>query len=924
MEPATADKRITISQKTGYIQIKKRSASVDQQPMIGGGIGRGALLVPAVKEIRPPVPMSVPASVVAAVPIASGGIVTGSPVLIGPNGRRLSQNGANDQRRTSTPPRKILPKSDTPEIVATAAISSHLPLGVVGASRLSQPVRSSTGSPQLQTPLTQPLVINTGGSTMAKAAPSVTAPRPQLLRLPSATTVTSTNPRPPLPQGATVPIVNNSAVPILPRQSSTTSTVKPNNAAGVNTQQQQSNATKQISEAKGHPMPQQPNRGNSHQPVAPPQQQQQPQQPQSYQQQQQLPMGGGGGYPKQQMPMQGGGGFPPQQKQQQPQPGYQQQQYMHSGQQQYAQPYGQVHPQQQQYSQPQQSQMYQQPYRPQQQAVNLLHQQQQQYQHQQRLKQQQLQQQLVEQQQQRIRQQQQQQQQQHHSHRPSTSSSASAKPRSIFSSPAKTAAAAEGSRNPAATGAAGAASFKVDNEASPYAFDDPEPTSSSSVPYGRKAASSTGVQTKATPISKQEKKAKKKDRPAAAAAATASSPPTASADSNIPIPEELAKQLKAQAMKEASSSGGSSETTYFIPLQSGGSSFGVSVKLSTEGPPGPNQKVIMTAKLVTQPTGAKVIDAKALETGAASKVTVKSSGGGGGKKFSRMPMASPASPTAAAVAVSSSDDDSSAPDDDDDSSDSSMTSPKSKKSRKGRKDLSEDPQHHPESCLGPVEVLERFPKLGQHAKLVEAPVFRPSEREFRDPMKYIAKIRRVAEPFGVCKIIPPSSFKPECNVDDDMRFVPYNQYVQKMMNRWGPNSKEMAAMSKYLETQNVTMKQHPAVGGIEIDFPALYHAVQSFGGLTEVIQRKRWGKIAEYLRIPKGTQDPGKKLDDIYCKYILPYDTLSQVEREELLRLVEEEHEEANKRKLERSRNEGDSDEEDEEEDEEEEEDECA
>ena len=45
-----------------------------------------------VKEIKPPVPLSVPAAaVVAAVPIASGGIVTGSPVLIGPNGRRLSQ-----------------------------------------------------------------------------------------------------------------------------------------------------------------------------------------------------------------------------------------------------------------------------------------------------------------------------------------------------------------------------------------------------------------------------------------------------------------------------------------------------------------------------------------------------------------------------------------------------------------------------------------------------------------------------------------------------------------------------------------------------------------------------------------------------------------------------------------------------------------
>ena len=150
MEPARADERITISQKTGYIQIKKRSASVDQHPI-------GAALAPAapVKEIRPPVPLAVPApAVVAAVPI--GGTV---PVLIGPNGRRLSQNGANDQRRTSTPPRKILPKSDAPEKgsvaaaqVATATVvSSHLPLGVMGASRLSQPVsmKPNAGSPQV-------------------------------------------------------------------------------------------------------------------------------------------------------------------------------------------------------------------------------------------------------------------------------------------------------------------------------------------------------------------------------------------------------------------------------------------------------------------------------------------------------------------------------------------------------------------------------------------------------------------------------------------------------------------------------------------------------------------------------------------------------------------------------------------------------
>ena len=103
--------------------------------------------------------------------------------------------------------------------------------------------------------------------------------------------------------------------------------------------------------------------------------------------------------------------------------------------------------------------------------------------------------------------------------------------------------------------------------------------------------------------------------------------------------------------------------------------------------------------------------------------------------------------------------------------------------------------------------------------------------------------------------------------------------------RWGPNSKETAAIKKYLETQNVDTRAHPLVGGLEVDLPALYHAVQSFGGLSEVIQKKKWGKIAEYLRVARGTHASGSKLDDMYVKWLLPYDTLSNVEREELLRL---------------------------------------
>ena len=37
----------------------------------------------------------------------------------------------------------------------------------------------------------------------------------------------------------------------------------------------------------------------------------------------------------------------------------------------------------------------------------------------------------------------------------------------------------------------------------------------------------------------------------------------------------------------------------------------------------------------------------------------------------------------------------------------------------------------------------------------EAPVFEPTEEEFKDPFTYLEKIRPVAEACGICKIRPP-------------------------------------------------------------------------------------------------------------------------------------------------------------------------
>ncbi|XP_037785733.1 mucin-5AC-like [Penaeus monodon] len=174
--------------------------------------------------------------------------------------------------------------------------------------------------------------------------------------------------------------------------------------------------------------------------------------------------------------------------------------------------------------------------------------------------------------------------------------------------------------------------------------------------------------------------------------------------------------------------------------------------------------------------------------------------------------------------------------------------------------------------------------------LVRAPSFFPSEEEFTDPLDYIEKIRPEAEQFGLCRIVPPGNFKPECRVNDDMRFTANNQYIHKMMRRWGPNVRTLHAIKKCLAKQNIELNSNPLIGCMELDLVRLYEVVEQHGGLMSVIEKELWGKVADACRIPRSAQERLAKLDFIYCKYLLPYATLSQDERDQLLAEVDRIH----------------------------------
>lgn len=50
----------------------------------------------------------------------------------------------------------------------------------------------------------------------------------------------------------------------------------------------------------------------------------------------------------------------------------------------------------------------------------------------------------------------------------------------------------------------------------------------------------------------------------------------------------------------------------------------------------------------------------------------------------------------------------------------------------------------------------------------EAPTFRPTEAEFRDPMAYIRSISEKASKYGICKIIPPENWNPDFAIDTEV------------------------------------------------------------------------------------------------------------------------------------------------------------
>ncbi|CAJ2628378.1 unnamed protein product [Trifolium pratense] len=136
-------------------------------------------------------------------------------------------------------------------------------------------------------------------------------------------------------------------------------------------------------------------------------------------------------------------------------------------------------------------------------------------------------------------------------------------------------------------------------------------------------------------------------------------------------------------------------------------------------------------------------------------------------------------------------------------------------------------------CPSCQKVIAKWrPEEALRPHLEDAPVFYPTEEEFQDTLKYISSIRSRAEPYGICRIVPPQSWKPPCplkekSIWEGSKFATRVQRIDKLQNRNSGTKK--SRIQNNLKRKRRRCTRMGVDNGTESDPNAVFCEVERFG-----------------------------------------------------------------------------------------------
>ncbi|KAI8813645.1 hypothetical protein BJ742DRAFT_704778 [Cladochytrium replicatum] len=186
--------------------------------------------------------------------------------------------------------------------------------------------------------------------------------------------------------------------------------------------------------------------------------------------------------------------------------------------------------------------------------------------------------------------------------------------------------------------------------------------------------------------------------------------------------------------------------------------------------------------------------------------------------------------------------------------------------------------------FGPPSGNEHAGAKGSHAMrprgpprifgLKEAPTFHPTPEEFASPLRYIESIRRIGEKAGLCKIVPPKGWKPDCALDTETFW--FRTRIQKLNSMEGASRATLNCLDqlhKYHSQNSIVFNRVPTIDKKPVDLAKLRKEVSSRGGFQAVSDGKKWPEVARAIGVSgKNFSNVAYTVKGLYAKWILPFE----------------------------------------------------
>ncbi|KAJ3225199.1 hypothetical protein HK099_007211 [Clydaea vesicula] len=178
--------------------------------------------------------------------------------------------------------------------------------------------------------------------------------------------------------------------------------------------------------------------------------------------------------------------------------------------------------------------------------------------------------------------------------------------------------------------------------------------------------------------------------------------------------------------------------------------------------------------------------------------------------------------------------------------------------------------------FNPLTAKQSKQKLKKHNlfRIPEAPIFKPTAQEFKDPLKYIAKIRPLAEKAGICKIIPPTGWAPDFSLDTEkFSFKTRIQRLNSMEGNSRTTLNYLDQLTKFHQQQGTPFSRVPQLDKKPICLFKLKKEVQKKGGYEAVTEKKQWSAVGRAIGyVGSSCTSLSTSIKLTYSKYILPYE----------------------------------------------------